>query len=154
MLPSFLYPQVLKLKGGENLEVIYTWKSPENNSCSPVDSKAVIKLEVPILAEHSLSSTLCIHHHHHQALIMQASQISTYKFLEVHSLKSNVPISQYEQAQLDSIMETSSARAKYQQTNPQIRMGRFLLGAKYHHCVLNWTFLSGLQNEVHSISSS
>jgi len=84
-----------------------------------------------------MSSVLCVHHHDHQALIMQASQISTYKFLEVHSLKSNVPISWYEQAQLDSIMETSPARAKYQQTNHQIRMGKLLLGAKHHHCVLN-----------------
>lgn len=90
-----------------------------------------------MLAEHSLNRMLCIHHHHHQAPIMQASQISTYKFLEVHSLKSNMPTSQYEQAQLDSIIEISPARAKYQQTNPQIRMGRLLLGAKHHHPVLN-----------------
>lgn len=135
LLPSFLYPQVLKLKGGENLEVIYAWKSPENNSYSPVDSKAVIKLEVTVLAERSLSRKLCIHHHHHQALTMQVSQISTYKFLEVQTLKNNMPISRYEQAQLDSIMETSPARVKYRQTNPQTRMGRLLLGAKHQHCV-------------------
>lgn len=90
-----------------------------------------------MLAEHSLSSMLSIHHQHHQALIMQASQSSTYKFLEVHSLRSNMPISWYEQAQLDSIVETSPARAKYQRTNPSIRMGRLLLRAKHHNCVLN-----------------
>lgn len=104
-----------------------------------------------MLSVHSLSRILCIHHCHHQALIMQASQISTYKFLEVHSLKSSVPVSWCERAQLDSIMEISPVRAKYQQTNPQIRMDRFLLGAKHHHCVLNGTFLRGLQNKVQSM---
>lgn len=104
-----------------------------------------------MLSVHSLSRILCIHHRHHQALIMQTSHISTYKFLEVHSQKNYVPMSRYEQAQLDSIMEISPARAKYQETNPWIRMDRLLVGAKHRHCVLSGTFPCALQSKVQSI---